>query len=52
MHLPEFWQFLRPGWWALHVLSIAIIYPGGIAHGRRKARREAQSTSLSTSTRS
>lgn len=40
MHLPEFWQFLRPGWWVLHVLAIAFVYMGGISHGRKMTLRE------------
>jgi len=37
--LPAFWQFLKPGWWILHILAVGIIYLGGIAHGRRRALR-------------
>jgi hypothetical protein len=40
MTLPEFWQFLRPGWWVLHVFATGIVYLGGISHGRKMARRE------------
>ena len=40
MGLPDFWQFLNPGWWMLHVLATGIVYLGGIAHGRKLALRE------------
>jgi hypothetical protein len=40
MTLPEFWQFLNPGWWILHVFATAIVYLGGISHGRKIAMRE------------
>lgn len=40
MQLPEFWQFLKPGWWILHVFATAIIYMGGISHGRKMTLRE------------
>ena len=37
MSLPEFWQFLSPGWWVVHVLGIGIVYMLGMGHGRRQA---------------
>jgi len=37
MSLPEFWQFLSPGWWVIHVLGIGTIYMLGMGHGRRQA---------------
>jgi|GEM_PF-499465 len=37
MSLPEFWQFLSPGWWVVHVLGIGIVYMLGVGHGRRQA---------------
>jgi hypothetical protein len=37
MGLPEFWRFLNPGWWAIHVLGVGIIYMLGMGHGRRQA---------------
>jgi hypothetical protein len=40
MQLPEFWQFLKPGWWILHVFATGIIYMGGISHGRKMTIRE------------
>jgi hypothetical protein len=47
MRLPEFWQFLEPGWWIVHVFATAIVYMLGMGHGRRlalrdQARREAE----------
>lgn len=40
MKLPEFWQFLEPGWWIVHVFATAIVYMLGMGHGRRLALRE------------
>ena len=40
MRLPEFWQFLEPGWWLIHLLATAIVYMLGMGHGRRQAQRE------------
>lgn len=37
MSLPEFWQFLSPGWWVIHILGIGTIYMLGMGHGRRQA---------------
>ncbi|TPW04192.1 MAG: hypothetical protein FD129_2943 [bacterium] len=39
MDLPESWRFLAPGWWAIHLLGIGIIYLLGMGHGRRQALR-------------
>jgi hypothetical protein len=40
MRLPEFWQFLEPGWWIVHLFATAIVYMLGMGHGRRLALRE------------
>ena len=37
MVLPEFWKFLEPGWWILHLLAVALIYLLGVGHGRKRA---------------
>ena len=47
MALPEFWQFLEPGWWGLHVLAVAIVYLIGVGHGRKRALREMNRASKS-----
>ena len=33
MNLPESLYFLRPGWWALHIVAIAAV-AGGAVHVR------------------
>ncbi len=42
MSLPEFWQFLSPGWWVIHILGIGIVYMVGMGHGRRQAQKMMQ----------
>lgn len=38
--LPEGLQFLKPGWWLLHVLAAALIFSYGYRKGRTQERRE------------
>lgn len=33
MNLPSAFHFLRPGWWAVHVLAIALVGGGGVLGG-------------------
>jgi hypothetical protein len=38
--LPEGLQFLKPGWWLLHVAGIALVFVWGYRRGRLAERRE------------
>lgn len=38
--LPEGLQFLRPGWWVLHLIVVALVYAYGYRRGRAQERRE------------
>ena len=38
--LPEGLQFLRPGWWLLHVIVVALVFAYGYRRGRAQERRE------------
>ena len=38
--LPDGLQFLKPGWWLLHVLAAGLIYVYGYRRGRLQERRE------------
>jgi hypothetical protein len=38
--LPEGLQFLKPGWWLLHVLSFGLVFAYGYRRGRAQERRE------------
>ena len=38
--LPEGLQFLKPGWWLLHVLVVALVFAYGYRRGRAQERRE------------
>lgn len=38
--LPEGLQFLKPGWWLLHVLAFALVFVYGYRRGRLAERRE------------
>jgi hypothetical protein len=38
--LPEGLQFLKPGWWVLHVLVFALVFAYGYRRGRGQERRE------------
>ncbi len=38
--LPEGLQFLKPGWWLLHVLAFALVFAYGYRRGRAQERRE------------
>jgi hypothetical protein len=38
--LPEGLQFLKPGWWLLHVVAIALVFAYGYRKGRLQERRE------------
>lgn len=38
--LPEGLQFLRPGWWVLHALAVALVFAYGYRRGRTQERRE------------
>jgi hypothetical protein len=40
MSLPQGLEFLRPGWWLIHVLTIALVYLYAYRRGRADARRE------------
>jgi hypothetical protein len=40
MTLPEGLQFLRIGWWAVHVIAFMLVYQYGYARGRGAERRE------------
>ncbi|MBI1795856.1 MAG: hypothetical protein HYR74_02280 [Candidatus Eisenbacteria bacterium] len=37
--LPEGLQFLKPGWWLLHVLAFALVFVYGYRRGRLAERR-------------
>lgn len=34
--LPESFQFLNLGWWAIHIIAIPLVFYIGYALGRRK----------------
>jgi hypothetical protein len=38
--LPEGLQFLKPGWWLIHVLAFALVFVYGYRKGRKDERRE------------
>ena len=38
--LPQGLQFLKPGWWMLHVLAVALVFVYGYRRGRAQERRE------------
>lgn len=38
--LPEGLQFLKPGWWLLHVAVVALVFAYGYRRGRIQERRE------------
>ena len=38
--LPEGLQFLKPGWWLLHVLAFALVFVYGYRKGRLDERRD------------
>ena len=38
--LPEGLSFLKPGWWILHVLAVALVFVYGYRRGRIAERRE------------
>jgi hypothetical protein len=38
--LPEGLQFLKPGWWLLHALMVALVFVWGYRRGRAQERRE------------
>jgi hypothetical protein len=38
--LPEGLQFLKPGWWLLHVAGIALVFVWGYRRGRLAERRD------------
>jgi hypothetical protein len=40
MALPQGLEFLQPGWWLIHVLTIALVYVYAYRKGRADARRE------------
>jgi hypothetical protein len=37
VELPRTFQFLQPGWLALHLVAIPVIFVVGMAVGRRKS---------------
>lgn len=41
MKLPPSLHFLRPGWWAVHVVAIALVAGGGLVAGLHHAERDA-----------
>jgi hypothetical protein len=41
--LPEGLQFLKPGWWLLHVLAFALVFVYGYRRGRLDERRDRRS---------
>jgi hypothetical protein len=50
--LPEGISFLKPGWWILHVLAVALVFAYGYRRGRiaeRKEQREGTSSKDSPS---
>jgi len=49
--LPEGISFLKPGWWILHVLAVALVFAYGYRRGRiaeRKEQREDRLTAEKT----
>lgn len=38
--LPDGLQFLKPGWWLLHLLAAALVFVYGYRKGRTQERRE------------
>ena len=38
--LPPDLGFLKPGWWVLHVLAVALVFTYGYRRGRSTERRE------------
>jgi hypothetical protein len=40
MVLPEGLEFLKLGWWAVHVIAFLLVYQFGYARGRGDQRRE------------
>lgn len=37
--LPEGLEFLKPGWWLIHVLAVLLVYVYGYRKGRADERR-------------
>jgi len=46
MTLPEGLQFLRIGWWAVHVIAFMLVYQYGFVRGRGAERREQRQRDL------
>ncbi len=38
--LPEGLEFLKPGWWLIHLLAVVLVYVYGYRKGRGDQRRE------------
>ena len=41
--LPEGLEFLKPGWWLLHLLVVALVFAYGYRRGRAQERRDQRS---------
>lgn len=46
--LPEGLQFLKPGWWLLHVAGIALVFVWGYRRGRLAERRDRRANEAGT----
>ncbi len=40
MSLPDGLQFLKTGWWVVHLVAFMMVYQYGFVRGRGEARRE------------
>lgn len=40
MSLPDGLQFLKAGWWVVHLIAFMMVYQYGFVRGRGEARRE------------
>ncbi len=46
MVLPEGLEFLKFGWWVVHVVMVMLVYQYGYVRGRGEARREARARAI------
>ena len=46
MALPEGLEFLKFGWWVVHVIALLLVYQYGYAKGRGDMRREQRQREL------
>lgn len=40
--LPEGLEFLKPGWWLVHIVSVVLVYVYGYRKGRRDEKKQSR----------